>query len=173
MWSGELSSERIALVGARMAISNCVGVCNLSLIFGKPKAALDRQCLSENPPTYRSAVAAAPRRTALAQLKSNKEFMAKLRADKTRLQAGFVAIDPATGTSKRGSAAATSKPTSSITCASAGGNRVRRLSRLFTAPRSSRGCQPTNASSTKPSKFLCPTAPCGALPMSRSRPAGR
>ena len=34
---------------------------------------------------------------ALAQLKANKEFMAKLRADKTRLQAGFVAIDPATG----------------------------------------------------------------------------
>ena len=35
--------------------------------------------------------------TALAELKSNREFMAKLRADKTRLQAGFVAIDPATG----------------------------------------------------------------------------
>ena len=34
---------------------------------------------------------------ALAQLKSDKEFMAKLRAEKTRLQAGFVAIDPATG----------------------------------------------------------------------------
>jgi penicillin-binding protein 1A len=34
---------------------------------------------------------------ALAQLKSNREFMAKLRADKTRLQAGFVAVDPATG----------------------------------------------------------------------------
>jgi penicillin-binding protein 1A len=34
---------------------------------------------------------------ALAQLKGDKEFMAKLRAEKTRLQAGFVAIDPATG----------------------------------------------------------------------------
>ncbi|HVO95270.1 MAG TPA: penicillin-binding transpeptidase domain-containing protein, partial [Terriglobales bacterium] len=34
---------------------------------------------------------------ALAQLKNNKDFMAKLRADKTRLQAGFVAIDPLTG----------------------------------------------------------------------------
>ena len=33
----------------------------------------------------------------MAQLKSNSEFMAKLRADKTRLQAGFVAIDPASG----------------------------------------------------------------------------
>jgi penicillin-binding protein 1A len=31
------------------------------------------------------------------QLKSNREFMANLRAEKTRLQAGFVAIDPATG----------------------------------------------------------------------------
>jgi len=47
---------------------------------------------------YRSAVdsGAAPE-AALAQLKSNKEFMVKLRADKTRLQAGFVAIDPVTG----------------------------------------------------------------------------
>ena len=47
---------------------------------------------------YRSAVeAGATPEAALAQLKSNSEFMAKLRADKTRLQAGFVAIDPATG----------------------------------------------------------------------------
>ena len=47
---------------------------------------------------YRSALdsGAAPE-AALAQLKSNKEFMVKLRADKTRLQAGFVAIDPVTG----------------------------------------------------------------------------
>ena len=34
---------------------------------------------------------------ALAQWKGDQKFMAKLRADKTRLQAGFVAIDPATG----------------------------------------------------------------------------
>ena len=46
---------------------------------------------------YRSAVeAGATPEAALAQLKNNKEFMAKLRADKTRLQAGFVAMDPAT-----------------------------------------------------------------------------
>jgi penicillin-binding protein 1A len=47
---------------------------------------------------YRTAVqgGAAPE-AALVQLKTNKEFIAKLRADKTRLQAGFVAIDPATG----------------------------------------------------------------------------
>ncbi|HXV78348.1 MAG TPA: transglycosylase domain-containing protein [Candidatus Binatia bacterium] len=47
---------------------------------------------------YRSAVeAGAEPEAALAQLKSNSKFMAKLRADKTRLQAGFVAMDPATG----------------------------------------------------------------------------
>ena len=47
---------------------------------------------------YRSAVdAGATSEAAVAQLKSNTEFMTKLRADKTRLQAGFVAIDPTTG----------------------------------------------------------------------------
>jgi penicillin-binding protein 1A len=47
---------------------------------------------------YRSAVdSGSTPEAAIAQLKSNREFMAKLRADKTRLQAGFVAIDPATG----------------------------------------------------------------------------
>jgi penicillin-binding protein 1A len=47
---------------------------------------------------YRSAVdsGTAPE-AALVQLKSDREFIARLRADKTRLQAGFVAIDPATG----------------------------------------------------------------------------
>jgi len=47
---------------------------------------------------YRSAVdsGTAPE-AALTELKSNREFLAKLRAEKTRLQAGFVAIDPATG----------------------------------------------------------------------------
>jgi penicillin-binding protein 1A len=47
---------------------------------------------------YRSAVdsGTAPE-AAMAELKSNREFMATLRAEKTRLQAGFVAIDPATG----------------------------------------------------------------------------
>ncbi len=47
---------------------------------------------------YRSAIGAgtAPE-AAIKQLKMNREFMVKLRAEKTRLQAGFVAIDPATG----------------------------------------------------------------------------
>src|SRR4030095_32754 len=47
---------------------------------------------------YRAALGAGAKpQAALAQLKSNKEFMDKLRAEKTRLQTGLVAIDPATG----------------------------------------------------------------------------
>ena len=47
---------------------------------------------------YRGAVeSGATPEAAIEQLKNNKEFMAKLRADKTRLQAGFVAMDPGTG----------------------------------------------------------------------------
>jgi penicillin-binding protein 1A len=47
---------------------------------------------------HRSAIeAGATPEAALAKLKADREFMAKLRADKTRLQAGFVAMDPATG----------------------------------------------------------------------------
>lgn len=47
---------------------------------------------------YRSAIdgGTAPQ-TAMAELKNNRDFLAKLRAEKTRLQAGLVAIDPATG----------------------------------------------------------------------------
>ena len=65
--------------------------------FWKTKDSLIDAFIREST-AYRSAVAAggAPE-AALAELKSNKEFMAKLRAEKTRLQAGFVAIDPATG----------------------------------------------------------------------------
>jgi penicillin-binding protein 1A len=65
--------------------------------FWKTKAGLIDVFIRESA-AYRSAVAAggAPD-AALAELKSNREFMAKLRADKTRLQAGFVAIDPSTG----------------------------------------------------------------------------
>jgi penicillin-binding protein 1A len=49
-------------------------------------------------PNYKKAVAAG--RTdaqALAALKANSKFIAQLRANKTRLEAGFVAMDPATG----------------------------------------------------------------------------
>ena len=65
--------------------------------FWKTKPTLLDLFIRESP-AYRSAVqGGATPEAALAQLKSSKEFMAKLRADKTRLQAGFVAIDPATG----------------------------------------------------------------------------
>ena len=47
---------------------------------------------------YRNAVdGGATPEAALAELKNNRAFIAKLRAEKTRLQAGFVAIDPTTG----------------------------------------------------------------------------
>jgi penicillin-binding protein 1A len=47
---------------------------------------------------YRSAVeSGSTPEVALAELRSNREFMVRLHADKTRLQAGFVVIDPATG----------------------------------------------------------------------------
>ncbi|HLN86342.1 MAG TPA: transglycosylase domain-containing protein [Candidatus Limnocylindrales bacterium] len=65
--------------------------------FWKTKSPLLEVFIRESP-AFRAAVTAGARpETVLAQLKSNKEFMDKLRADKTRLQAGFVAIDPATG----------------------------------------------------------------------------
>ena len=75
-------------------------------------------------------------------------------------------------TSRRGSVAATSKPTNSITWRKPGGNRARRSKRLFTARRSSRGCRPINASPTARWKFPCRTAPCGVLPIS-SEPTGQ
>ena len=65
--------------------------------FWKTQSALLDLFIRESQ-AYRGAVeAGATPEAALAQLKSNKEFMAKLRSDKTRLQAGFVAIDPTTG----------------------------------------------------------------------------
>jgi penicillin-binding protein 1A len=65
--------------------------------FWKTKPALIDVFVRESA-AYRGAIAAgAAPEAALAELKSNREFMAKLRADKTRLEAGLVAIDPATG----------------------------------------------------------------------------
>lgn len=65
--------------------------------FWKTKPGLIDTFIRESA-AYRAAVdGGAKPDAALAQLKGNKEFMAKLRAEKTRLQAGFVAIDPATG----------------------------------------------------------------------------
>jgi penicillin-binding protein 1A len=65
--------------------------------FWRTKAGLVEAFIRESV-AYRSAIdAGATPEAALAQLKGNRKFMAKLRADKTRLQAGFIAIDPATG----------------------------------------------------------------------------
>ena len=65
--------------------------------FWKTKAALLDTFIRESAAYRRAIDAGTAPEVALAQLKSDREFMAKLRTDKTRLQAGFVAIDPATG----------------------------------------------------------------------------
>jgi penicillin-binding protein 1A len=65
--------------------------------FWKTKPGLIDVFIRESAAYRRAVDSGATPETALAQLKSNREFMAKLRADKTRLQAGFAAIDPATG----------------------------------------------------------------------------
>ena len=65
--------------------------------FWKSRHALVDSFIRESV-AYRTAIeSGATPETALMQLKGNKEFVAKLRAEKTRLQAGFVAIDPITG----------------------------------------------------------------------------
>jgi penicillin-binding protein 1A len=65
--------------------------------FWKSKSGLLDVFIRESA-AYRAALqAGAEPEAALALLKNDREFMSKLRASKTRLQAGFVAIDPATG----------------------------------------------------------------------------
>ena len=66
-------------------------------LFLKTKSTLIDAFISESAAYRRAINSGATPEAALKQLKSDREFMAKLRADKTRLQAGFVAIDPATG----------------------------------------------------------------------------
>ena len=65
--------------------------------FWKTKPSLIDVFISESAAYRRAINSGATPEAAMKQLKSNTEFMTKLRADKTRLQAGFVAIDPATG----------------------------------------------------------------------------
>lgn len=65
--------------------------------FWKTKPGLIDVFIRESAAYPKAIAAGATPEAALADLKSNKEFLAKLRADKTRLQAGFVAMDPATG----------------------------------------------------------------------------
>lgn len=57
--------------------------------------------MARDTPQYKAArQAGADEATALAQVMADAPLMAKLRADKTRLSAGFVALDPATGAVK-------------------------------------------------------------------------
>ena len=65
--------------------------------FWKSKSALLDVFVRESP-AYRAAIqSGAQPEAAMALLKNDNEFMSKLRIAKTRLQAGFIAIDPATG----------------------------------------------------------------------------
>ena len=65
--------------------------------FWKTKSTLIDAFISESAAYRRTINSGATPEAAMKQLKSDREFMTKLRADKTRLQAGFLAIDPATG----------------------------------------------------------------------------
>jgi penicillin-binding protein 1A len=65
--------------------------------FWQEHAALLDSFIRESP-RYRKAVAAGkPAAAVLARLKADGKFVARLRAAKTRLEAGFVAMDPASG----------------------------------------------------------------------------
>jgi penicillin-binding protein 1A len=93
-WS--ISSERLISTSASSYIDMRRRVQPFAH-FWKTKSGLIDSFIRESA-AYRSALeAGAAPEAAITQLKSNSEFMAKLRADKTRLQVGFVAIDPATG----------------------------------------------------------------------------
>ena len=65
--------------------------------FWKTNPALIDAFIRESAVYRRAVDSGATPQAALAQLKSDRDFMAKLRAEKTRLEAGFVAIDPASG----------------------------------------------------------------------------
>ena len=65
--------------------------------FWKTQSALFDSFIRESPAYRRALEAGTKPEAALAQLKNDKEFLGKLRAEKSRLQAGFVAIDPANG----------------------------------------------------------------------------
>src|SRR4029453_11401703 len=96
-----MNSERLLSSSANAYVDMRRGVQPFAH-FWKTKPGLIDLFIRESV-AYRSAVeAGAMPEAALAQLKNNKEFMAKLRADKTRLQAGFGGMDPATGHGKGG-----------------------------------------------------------------------
>jgi penicillin-binding protein 1A len=65
--------------------------------FWRTKAGLIDVFIRESPAYRRAVDSGAEPDAVMTQLKSDNEFMTRLRADKTRLQAGLVAIDPITG----------------------------------------------------------------------------
>jgi len=65
--------------------------------FWKSKPELVNQFMRESAAYRAAAENGKSADAALAELKKNPDFMSKLRAEKTRLEAGFVAIDPLTG----------------------------------------------------------------------------
>ncbi|MGE5220055.1 MAG: penicillin-binding protein 1A [Chloroflexota bacterium] len=91
-----MSSEHLLSPSATFYLENRRRVRPFAY-FWKSKPGLIESFIREST-AYRSATDAgtAPD-DAVTQLKNNSEFMARLRAEKTRLQAGFVAIDPLTG----------------------------------------------------------------------------
>ena len=65
--------------------------------FWRTKGALVNSFVRETPQYKTALEEGEDKAVALKRLKSNREFMAQLRATKTRLEAGFVAMDPNTG----------------------------------------------------------------------------
>jgi penicillin-binding protein 1A len=90
------SSERLLSSDANAYVDQRRRVQPFAFLW-KTKSGLIDVFIRESAAYRRAVDSGATPEAALAQLKSDREFMAKLRADKTRLQAGFVAIDPATG----------------------------------------------------------------------------
>ena len=91
-----MSTERLISSDARAYVDQRRRVQPFGY-FWKTKTGLIDTFIRESA-AYRAALDAGTKPdAALAQLKNNKEFMVKLRAEKTRMQAGLVAIDPATG----------------------------------------------------------------------------
>jgi penicillin-binding protein 1A len=91
-----LSSGRLLSTSANTYVNMRRRVQPFSYFWSSKRAMLETFIRESS--AYRRAVeSGADPEVAFSQLKNNREFMTKLRAEKTRLQAGFVAIDPLTG----------------------------------------------------------------------------
>ncbi|MDB5906378.1 MAG: transglycosylase family protein [Massilia sp.] len=93
----EWSQPRVNVSGSTGAYASARGSVNPFQYFWQSHAALGDAFVRESA-EYRAAVEggqAAP--VALRRLKADRNFVAQLRAAKSRLEAGFVAMDPATG----------------------------------------------------------------------------